>query len=88
MASGSRKVFFGNFIYPKSRERLAYLFDAAVCVDENGKIAAVAENGAEISDIVASLRWSLNDVEVRTCGDDDFFFPGFIGKFILPRTLQ
>lgn len=81
MVSG-RKVFLGHFIYPQDRGKLSYLIDAGVCVDENGKIAAVAEDRAKLeSDILPLLGWSMEEVDVRkTSGDDEFFFPGFVGK--------
>lgn len=84
MAPTKRKVFLGRFIYPKTREELAYLLDAAVCVDENGKIAAVEEGidcwAAIQLKVLPSLGWSADEVEVQSCGDDDFFFPGFVGE--------
>lgn len=81
--AAKRKVFLGTFIYPRSREELAYLFEAAVCVDEKGRIAAVRE-GMEWDgvrdEVFTGLGWEADEVLVRRCGEGEFFFPGFVGS--------
>ena len=80
--AAKKRVFLGRFIYPETRDSLKYLVDTVVCVDENGRIAAVREGAsARVKpDVLQSLGWSANEVEVRSCGDDEFFFPGFVGE--------
>ncbi|SPN99680.1 related to guanine deaminase [Cephalotrichum gorgonifer] len=85
MASRTRKVFLGTFIYSKSREELSYLVNTAVCVDESGKIAAVREgcDRAKVeAEVLPELGWSLEEVEVRACEEGQFFFPGFVDTHI------
>ena len=80
--TAKRKVFLGRFIYPKTRDELTYLFGTAVCVDENGRIAAVEEGDWERvkSEVLPSLGWPADEVEMRSCGPEEFFFPGFVGE--------
>lgn len=81
--AAKRKVFLGTFIYPRTREELAYLHDAVVCVDEKGIIAAVRE-GVEWDkvrdELLSALGWEADEVLVRKCAEGDFFFPGFVGS--------
>lgn len=91
MAPLKRKVFLGTFIHCKSRDELSYLFNTVVCVDDKGKITAVTENcdRARVeSEVLPGLGWSLEEVEVREGGEDEFFFPGFIGEFPTPPHLM
>ena len=81
--AAKRKVFLGTFIYPRTREELAYLHDTVVCVDEKGKIAAVKEgiDWAVVQDeVLSELGWKVDEVLVRRCAEGDFFFPGFVGS--------
>ncbi|KAL2873154.1 hypothetical protein SGCOL_011713 [Colletotrichum sp. CLE4] len=63
------KLFLGSFIHSKTKERLEYLHDAAVCVDAAGTIVAVEAEcdlkRAE-AEVLPRLGWSVGDVEVYT----------------------
>ena len=88
--TNKRKVFLGRFIYSKTREELAYLSDTAVCVDENGRIAAIKEGTdweGVLSEVLPSLGWDGDKIEARFSGEDNFFFPGFVGELPLPNTI-
>ena len=76
-----RQVFLGTFIHSKSRTELDYLHDSAVCVDEHGVIVKVERGcGVEtVTPLLESLGWSEAEVDVVTCKEGQFFFPGFIG---------
>lgn len=83
-----RKVFLGTFVYPRTRDELAYLHDAVVCVDEKGKIASVKEGvdwNKVRDEVVSELGWDADEVLVRKCAEGEFFFPGFVGSS--PSTL-
>lgn len=83
MAAPKRKVFLGTFIFSETREELAYLFKTALCVDERGSIVAVEKDcdwAKAQSEVLPKLGWSVDEVEVRASGEDEFFFPGLIGE--------
>jgi guanine deaminase len=83
------QVFTGSFIWSKSLDELELLHDAAVFVDDNGKIVKVVEDvkgePEEIQNAVEKqckeLGWTSSTISVRTCKPGQFFFPGFIGKY-------
>ena len=78
-----KSLFLGSFIHSKTLDKLEYLHDSAVCVDENGIIVAVEKDcdlkkAEEI--LFSKLGWSTRNVTVKTAKPGQFFFPGFIGK--------
>ncbi|KAK8868223.1 guanine deaminase [Apiospora arundinis] len=80
------QLFVGTFVHSKSLSQLHYLHDASVAVDKSGKIVAIEpqcghqEKAAEL--LYPKLGWDAADVEVRTCKEGQFFFPGFIDTHI------
>jgi guanine deaminase len=78
-------VYLGTFIHSKSLDEIQILHDAAVFVDEQGKIVAIEK---DIKDVDAALNycskldWEVDEVIARACGKDQFFFPGFIGTIL------
>jgi guanine deaminase len=81
--STGKSLFLGSFIHSKSLDKLEYLHNSAVCVDENGVIVAIEEDydleKAEET-LFPKLAWSTGDVTVKTAKPGQFFFPGFVGK--------
>jgi hypothetical protein len=79
-----RSVFLGTFIHSKGLEKLEYLHDTAVCVDEKGNIVAI-EPACDQSKVegllLPNLGWTKSDVTLKVAKPGQFFFPGFIGKF-------
>lgn len=79
------KIFTGTFIHSKSRTELEYLHNAIVCVDEAGVITSVTKDATNVAtaiqEVRESLGWESQHVEVYTCKEGQFFFPGFIGRF-------
>jgi guanine deaminase len=73
-----KTVYQGTFIHSKSLKELQILHDTAAFVDEKGKIVAIA--GGAIDKQLSELGWSPEEVEVKSCEKEQFFFPGFIGK--------
>ena len=75
-------VYIGTFVHCKTLTEIEILHDAAVFIDEQGKIVAIEK---DIEDVDAALSgasklgWDTQDVIVRACGKEQFFFPGFIG---------
>lgn len=85
LASEPRKfqVLLGTFIHSKTRSELEYIHNAAVAVDDSGKIAAIARDCESLSaardKVLGQTGWNKDDVDVVECGEGQFFFPGFIG---------
>jgi guanine deaminase len=72
----------GTFIHSKNLDKLEYLHNTAVCVDEKGVIVAIEPecNQAKAEGILfPKLGWSREDVSVKVAKPGQFFFPGFIG---------
>lgn len=84
MALTGKSLFLGCFIHSKSLDELELLKDSAILVDEKGIIVAIepdcSQERAE-KEIFEKLGWSRGDVKVYTSSEDQFFFPGFIGKY-------
>ncbi|OLN97382.1 putative guanine deaminase 1 [Colletotrichum chlorophyti] len=78
-------LFLGTFVHSKTRERLEYLHDAAVCVDSEGTIVAVEEGcdrGKAEAELIPRLGWTTGEVDVHVGKDGQFFFPGFIDTHV------
>ncbi|KAF8862569.1 guanine deaminase [Acephala macrosclerotiorum] len=78
-------LFLGSFIQSKSLEKLDFLHDTAVCIDERGVIVAIEEGcdqkKAEET-IFPKLGWSAGEASVKAAEPGQFFFPGFIDTHI------
>lgn len=78
-------VYLGTFVHSKSLTEIAVLHDAAIFVDEQGKIVAI-ERGIKDVDgalsVCPKLGWETEEVIARACGKQQFFFPGFIGLYL------
>jgi guanine deaminase len=82
----TKKLFLGSFVHSKALDKLEYLHNTAVFVDESGTIAAVEQECNETKakeTVLPRLGWDQADVEVVTAEDGQFFFPGFIGEWYL-----
>ncbi len=78
----SKSLFLGRFIHSTSLNTLEYLDHCALCVDERGTIVAVErpcdlQRAEEV--VLPRLGWGRGEVVVCTAGEEEFFFPGFIG---------
>lgn len=83
MSALKKKVFLGTFVHSKNRQELEYLHDAAIFVDDKGKIVKIdrEQNSKEhIEKLLKDLKWDSNEVEIIAIKPGQFFFPGFIGK--------
>jgi guanine deaminase len=78
-----RALYMGTFIHSKSLAEMEYLHDSIVAVDENGKIAAIKSGKTGKDALLAELGWIEEDVDIKACGKEQFFFPGFIGMIAL-----
>jgi guanine deaminase len=75
-------VYLGTFIHSKSLTEIDILHDAAIFVDEKGKIVAIEKDIKDVDgalSICPKLGWETDEVIARACGREQFFFPGFIG---------
>jgi guanine deaminase len=82
-AQMGRSLFLGTFIHSRNLEELDYLYNTAVCVNEDGVIVAIepeCDLAKAEEQILPKLGWSRGDVSVRIAKPGEFFFPGFIGK--------
>lgn len=77
-------IYLGTFIYSKSLTEIEILHDAAIFVDEQGKIVAVEKDIKDVDGALSfcpNLGWETDEVIARACGREQFFFPGFIGIY-------
>lgn len=75
-------VYLGTFIHSKSLTEIDILNDAAIFVDEQGKIVAIEKDIKDVDgalSVCPKLGWETDEVIARACGREQFFFPGFIG---------
>jgi guanine deaminase len=75
-------VYLGTFIHCKSLTEIEILHDAAVFVNEQGKIVAIERDIKDVDAALshaAKLGWDTQEVIARACGREQFYFPGFIG---------
>lgn len=78
-----RHVYVGSFVHSKTEQEIETLQNAAIAVDEHGKIQAVTKGEtrkAALDSLLQETRWSSQDVDVTQAEEGQFFFPGFIGK--------
>lgn len=91
MDNEKNQLFLGLFIHSIKLGELQYLHDAAVCVDKSGKIVAVEsqcdQKKAEET-LYPRLGWVTGNVNVTKAKDGQFFFPGFIGMFMNPFSIE
>ncbi|KAL0933334.1 guanine deaminase [Colletotrichum truncatum] len=79
------QLFLGTFVHSKTREKLEYLHNTAVCVDATGTIVAVETCGSrrEAEEVIfPRLGWTKGDVRVHVGEEGQFFFPGFIDTHV------
>ena len=84
-----KTVYLGSFAHSKSLKDLEILHNAAIFVDENGKITAVEKNVADEAaarGYFSKLGWNKSQegpIRIFKTIGEQFFFPGFIGNFLL-----
>lgn len=82
-----KTVYLGTFAHSKSLKELEIAHDAAIFVDENGKIVAVERGVADeaaVKSFFPKLNWSESQekpIQIFKSKEEQFFFPGFIGKY-------
>lgn len=85
-----KTVYLGTFAHSKSLKELEIAHDAAIFVDESGKIVAVERGVADeaaAKSFFPKLNWSESQekpIQILKSKEEQFFFPGFIGKYIPP----
>lgn len=77
--SVKKAIYTGTFIHSKSLGEVEFLHETAILVDEAGKIVAVKPFAGSHDALLAEVGWVPGEVEVKACGKEQFFFPGFIG---------
>ncbi|KFY81843.1 hypothetical protein V500_11031, partial [Pseudogymnoascus sp. VKM F-4518 (FW-2643)] len=83
-----KTVYLGTFAHSKSLKELEIAHDAAIFVDENGKIAAVERGVADeaaAKSFFPKLNWSESQekpIQIFKSKEEQFFFPGFIDTHI------
>lgn len=81
-----KTVYLGTFAHSKSLTELEIAHDAAIFVDESGKIVAVERGVADeaaAKNFFPKLNWSESQekpIQIFKSKEEQFFFPGFIGK--------
>lgn len=85
MSPQRKLLLLGTFVHSKTQQHLEFLHNAAVAVDEQGKIAAIERDVAEASEaqarLLTQLGWDEAEVDVTVAAEGQFFFPGFVGEF-------
>lgn len=79
MSPQRKLLLLGTFVHSKTQQHLEFLHNAAVAVDEQGKIAAIERDAAD-SRLLKQLGWNEAEVDVTTAAEGQFFFPGFVGE--------
>jgi guanine deaminase len=85
-----KTVYLGTFAHSKSLKELEIAHDAAIFVDESGKIIAVERgvaDGESARIFFPKLNWTEsqeNPIQIVKSKDEQFFFPGFIGTISPP----
>ena len=85
-----KTVYLGTFAHSKTLKELEIGHDAAIFVDESGKIVAV-ERGvtdeAAAKSFFPKLNWTESQekpIQIFRSKEEQFFFPGFIGNISPP----
>jgi guanine deaminase len=85
MSPQKRTLFLGSFVHCKTLDALETWHDAAVFVDERGVIVAI-EKEMDLKrakdTLIPRMGWMEEEYAVRATKKGEFFFPGFIGRFI------
>jgi guanine deaminase len=81
MSPPLKTIFIGPFVHSKSLDELDICEHGAIGVDENGVIAFIERDVQDAEPIVKKHGW-VNPKVVRIY-DSGFFFPGFIGTYLL-----
>ncbi|KAL7893674.1 hypothetical protein HDV63DRAFT_386254 [Trichoderma sp. SZMC 28014] len=81
MSPQRKLLLLGTFVHSKTQQHLEFLHNAAVAVDEQGKIAAIERDAAD-SRLLKQLGWNEAEVDVTTAAEGQFFFPGFVDTHI------
>ncbi|UKZ85410.1 uncharacterized protein TrAFT101_001273 [Trichoderma asperellum] len=86
MSPQRKLLLLGTFVHSKTQQHLEFLHNAAVAVDEQGKIAAIERDVAEASEaqarLLTQLGWDEAEVDVTVAAEGQFFFPGFVDTHI------
>ncbi|KAL5349036.1 hypothetical protein ACLOAV_006462 [Pseudogymnoascus australis] len=83
-----KTVYLGTFAHSKSLKELEIAHDAAIFVDENGKIVAVERGVADeaaAKSFFPRLNWIESQekpIQIFKSKEEQFFFPGFIDTHI------
>ncbi|KFZ20077.1 hypothetical protein V501_00303 [Pseudogymnoascus sp. VKM F-4519 (FW-2642)] len=83
-----KTVYLGTFAHSKSLKELEIAHDAAIFVDESGKIVAVERGIADeatAKSFFPKLNWTEsqeNPIQIIRSKEEQFFFPGFIDTHI------
>jgi guanine deaminase len=72
-----RTVYIGTFIHSKTLQELDICDNAAIGVDELGKIAFVERSAGNVGNVTAAHGWE--NAQLVRASDCQFFFPGFVG---------
>ncbi|KFX90870.1 hypothetical protein O988_07991 [Pseudogymnoascus sp. VKM F-3808] len=81
-----KTVYLGTFAHSKSLKELEIAHNAAIFVDESGKIVAVERGVADeaaAKSFFPKLNWSESQekpIRIFKSKEEQFFFPGFIGN--------
>jgi hypothetical protein len=85
MSPQRKLLLLGTFVHSKTQQHLEFLHNAGVAVDEQGKIAVIERDVADVSEakerLVKRLGWNEAEVDVTVAAEGQFFFPGFVGEF-------
>lgn len=85
-----RLLLLGTFVHCLGPAELAFMHDAAVAVDQQGKIAGIEKDQGDVDkakvQLLKTLGWAEDDVEVHASRPGQFFFPGFIGEMVASYT--
>ncbi|KHO00787.1 guanine deaminase [Metarhizium album ARSEF 1941] len=81
-----RSLMLGNFVHSETREQLGFLLDAAIAVDERGKIVDMDNGSDDVKtakkQLLCRLGWDEHDLDVYACRRGQFFFPGFVDTHV------
>lgn len=72
-----KTIYVGPFVHSVSLQELEICTDAAIGVDESGKIAFVERDVQDSGSVTSKEGWK--DAKIVRLQENSFFFPGFIG---------
>lgn len=87
MSAPSQKgLFLGTFIHSKTLDKLEFLHNTAVLVNEKGVIVAIEPDVKDLAEaersVLSKIGWSREEVSVHIAKPGQFYFPGFIDTHI------